>query len=290
MTEILEQEEKNRVEKGTLYLVATPIGNLADLSARAEKVLGGVDFIAAEDTRVTAKLLSHIGVSKPMVPYHEHNKRKCGETIAARLAEGESCALVTDAGSPIISDPGEDIARICEERGLPVTVIPGPCAAVCALMLSGLGARRFSFEGFLEGTKSQKRDRLTLLRSDERTMIFYEAPHNLRETLGMMLDILGNRKISLCREMTKLNEEIIRTDLASAVEMYSEKEPRGEYVLVLSGAMKDEEFWREMTVPEHVSFYLDNGMAKMDAMKAAARDRGVAKNEIYRLMLEDEKD
>lgn len=290
MAEILEREEKNRVEKGTLYLVATPIGNLADLSARAEKVLREADFIAAEDTRVTAKLLAHIGVSKPMIPYHEHNKRKCGETIAARLTEGESCALVTDAGSPIISDPGEDIARICEERGLPVTVVPGPCAAICALMLSGLNARRFSFEGFLEGTKSQKKERLTLLRGDERTMIFYESPHDLLQTLEMMLEILGNRKIALCREMTKLNEEIIRTDLAEAVKMYGEKEPRGEYVLVLSGAVKDEEFWREMTVPQHVGFYLDNGLSKMEAMKAAAKDRGVAKNEIYRQMLEDEQE
>ena len=283
-------EEKNRIEPGTLYLVATPIGNLADLSGRAVKTLCGVDFIAAEDTRVTAKLLAHIGVSKPMIPYHAHNQRSCGETIVARLREGESCALVTDAGSPVISDPGEDIARLCEEQGVAVTVIPGPCAAICALMLSGLNARRFSFEGFLEGTPAAQRERLTLLRSDDRTMIFYASPHDLTDTLSLMREILGNRRIALCREMTKRNEEIQRTDLDGALREYASRPPRGEYVLVVEGGHAESEFWAEMSAEEHVAFYEGNGMRRMDAIKAVARDRGVAKNVIYRQLLPEEPD
>ena len=280
-----ERHEKNKIERGTLYLVATPIGNLADLSPRAAKILAGVDFIAAEDTRVTATLLAYIGISKPMLSYHEHNKRECGKTIASRLAEGESCALVTDAGTPGISDPGEDIAGLCVEKGIHVTSVPGPCAAICALTLSGFDARRFVFEGFIEGTKTQRTEYLRLLKSEKRTLIFYEAPHNLKAMLSDLLDNFGNRRIALCREMTKLNEEIFRTDLSSAAAFYSENEPRGEYVLVMEGSADEEAFWSGMTVGEHAAFYISGGMTKMDAVKAVAKDRGMAKNIIYKTLL-----
>ncbi|MBQ8185839.1 MAG: 16S rRNA (cytidine(1402)-2'-O)-methyltransferase, partial [Clostridia bacterium] len=235
------QFEKNAVEGGVLYLVATPIGNLADISERALKVLSEVDFVAAEDTRNTGLMLSRFDISKPMISYFEHNKRERGEIIVDRIEAGESCALVTDAGTPAISDPGEDIVRLCHERGVKVTSIPGCCAAVTALTLSGLPTGRFTFEGFLSTSKSERRERLSELASEQRTMIFYEAPHKLRNTLDDLLSHFGgDREISLCREITKLNEEVCRTTLAEAVEIYREKEPRGEYVLVISGAKKTE--------------------------------------------------
>lgn len=282
-------DEKNKIERGTLYLVATPIGNLADLSPRAAKILAGVDFIAAEDTRVTAKLLSYIDATKPMISYREHNIRECGEMIASRLAEGESCALVTDAGTPAISDPGEDIARLCAGRKINVTAVPGPCAAICALTLSGLDARRFVFEGFIEGTKTQRMEYLELLKGEKRTLIFYEAPHNIKTTLSELSEVFGNRKIALCRELTKLNEEIIHTDLISAGMLYDEKSPRGEYVLVVEGSSGEESFWNMMSVKEHADFYIEAGMSKMDAVKAVAKDRCTAKNSIYKTLLETEK-
>ena len=226
-------EDKNQVLGGTLYLVATPIGNLSDLSPRALKVLREVDFVAAEDTRNSGLLLSHFGISKPMVSYFEHNKRERGEVIAARLAGGESCALVTDAGTPAISDPGEDIVALCAERGIPVTAIPGACAAITALSVSGLPTGRFVFEGFLTTVKGDKRKRLQELSGEERTIILYEAPHKLRATLADLLAYWGDRKVTLCREITKLNEEIIRTTLAGAVALYEETAPRGEYVLIV---------------------------------------------------------
>ncbi|MHB1151703.1 MAG: 16S rRNA (cytidine(1402)-2'-O)-methyltransferase [Eubacteriales bacterium] len=281
-------EEKNKIERCTLYLVATPIGNLSDLSPRAAKILAGVDFIAAEDTRVTAKLLAYIDTAKPMISYREHNIRECGEMIAARLAEGESCALVTDAGTPAISDPGEDIARLCVARNINVTAVPGPCAAICALTLSGLDARRFVFEGFIEGTKTKRTDYLELLKSEKRTIVFYEAPHNIKTTLSELYEVFGNRKIALCRELTKLNEEIIRTDISSAIALYNEKSPRGEYVLVVEGSSDAEVFWSKMSVKEHVNFYIEAGMTKMDAAKAVAKDRGTAKNIIYKELLNTE--
>ncbi len=279
-------EEKNKIERCTLYLVATPIGNLSDLSPRAVKILAGVDFIAAEDTRVTAKLLAYIDTAKPMISYREHNIRECGEMIAARLAEGESCALVTDAGTPAISDPGEDIARLCAARNINVTAVPGPCAAICALTLSGLDARRFVFEGFIEGTKTKRMNYLELLKSEKRTIVFYEAPHNIKTTLNELYEVFGNRKIALCRELTKLNEEIIRTDISSAIALYTEKSPRGEYVLVVEGSADTEVFWSKMSVKEHLDFYIEAGMMKMDAAKAVAKDRGTAKNNIYKELLE----
>lgn len=280
--------EKNKTEPGVLYLVATPIGNLSDLSERAIKVLSEVDFIAAEDTRNTAKLLGCFGISKPMVSYYQHNRTERGEAICLRLEAGEACALVTDAGTPAISDPGEDLVRLCAERGIKVTLIPGACAAVAALALSGLFTGRFAFEGFMSGAKGERRARLTELSSEERTLIFYEAPHHLLQTLKDFYETFGDRRIALCRELTKLNEEIMRTTLSEAVRYYTENQPRGEYVLVIEGRKKEdrERFWETLTVPEHVKYYTDRGMTKNDAVKAAARDRGVKKNEIYMSVIE----
>ena len=279
-------EEKNKINPGTLYLVTTPIGNLADLSERAKKVLAGVDFVAAEDTRNSAKLLAIFGIKKPMVSYYEHNKRERGEEICSRIAAGESCALVTDAGMPGISDPGEDIVRLCAEKGIPVTAVPGPCAAMTALTLSGLFTGRFAFEGFLSTNKGDRRARLAELKTDTRTLIFYEAPHKLKSTLSDLYEAFGERKISLCRELTKLNEEIYRTVLSEATALYSEREPRGEYVLIVEGASADQvresAFWSGMTLKEHVEYYITEGKSKMDAIKACAKDRGIPKNEVYK--------
>lgn len=278
--------EKNKVEGGTLYLVATPIGNLADLSERALKVLSEVDFVAAEDTRNSGLLLSRFGISKPFVSYYEHNKRERGEYIVSRLKNGESCALVTDAGMPAISDPGEDIVRLCAEVGVPVTAVPGCCAAVTALALSALATGRFAFEGFITTNRHDRRERLTALKYEERTMIFYEAPHKLRQTLDDILEFMGDRKITLCREMTKLNEEIIRTTVSEAVELYREKNPKGEYVLVLEGGIKEDKADEFPADPEeHVKMYESQGMKRMDAIKAAAKDRGVSKGVLYKELL-----
>ncbi len=283
--------EKNAITPSTLYLVATPIGNLADLSARAIKVLTEVDFIAAEDTRNTGHLLAYLGISRPLVSYHEHNKRERGAEIAERLSAGESCALVTDAGTPAISDPGEDLVALCAARGITVTAVPGCSAGITALTLSGLPTRRFTFEGFLSVNKASRRAHLDELRGERRTMIFHEAPHKLKATLDDLLATFGGgRRISLCRELTKLNEEILRTTLSEAVAYYEENTPRGEYVLVLEGAREgstaESAFWADMTVPEHVAHYITSGMTKKDAIKAAARDRGVPKNEVYQQVLD----
>ena len=283
-------EEKNKVQKSTLYLVGTPIGNLSDISERAIKVLSEVDFIAAEDTRNSLRLLSALGIKNELISYHEHNKKASGERLVARLLGGESCALITDAGMPAISDPGEDIVRLCAEAGITVSVIPGPCAAVSALALSGLGTTRFAFEGFLSAQKSERRSRLEELKYEQRTMIFYEAPHKLKATLDDMLVAFGeDRKISLCREITKLNEEIMRTTLSFACKYYSENEPRGEYVLVLDGfsgkIVSDEtQALLTLTPEEHVEFYVNQGLSKMDATKKAAKDRGLSKSELYKIL------
>ena len=278
--------EKNKIEKGTLYLVATPIGNLSDLSERAVKVLSEVDFIAAEDTRNSLKLLSFLGIQKPMVSYFEHNKREHGELIVKRLQDGESCALITDAGTPAISDPGEDIVALCAERSVPVTSIPGACAAIVSLTLSGLPTGRFCFEGFLSANKGERRERLEELAGERRTMIFHEAPHKLRATLEDMRAAFGeDRRISLCRELSKKNEEIMHLTLKETVEYYEKNDPRGEYVLVVEGAQNTKEdtaFWKNMTVQEHVDFYISSGLSKMDAIKQTAKDRGVQKNIIYK--------
>lgn len=281
-------EEKNKIEKGTLYLVATPIGNLSDLSERAVKVLSEADFIAAEDTRNSMRLLSYLGISKPMVSYFEHNKKERGTKIVDRLALGESCALITDAGTPAISDPGEDIVALCAERNIPVCSIPGACAAIVALTVSGLPTGRFCFEGFLSTGKTERQKHLASLANETRTMIFHEAPHKLKNTLADLEKTFGgDRPLSLCRELTKKNEEVLRLTVKQAIEYYQDHEPRGEYVLVLGGAPASDisNDWESISIPEHVQKYMDDGMSKMDAIKAAARDRGVAKNVIYKQVL-----
>ena len=278
--------EKNKIEKGMLYLVATPIGNLADLSERAIKVLSEVDFIAAEDTRNSMKLLSYLGIQKPMVSYFEHNKRERGQVIADRLKNGENCALITDAGTPAISDPGEDIVALCAEQNIPVSSIPGACAGIVALTLSGLPTGRFCFEGFLSANKGERRERLGELENEKRTMIFHEAPHKLKATLEDMKNTFGeDRRISLCRELTKKNEEVLRLTIGSAVEYYENNAPRGEYVLIVEGTTakaKNENFFENMSIEEHVNFYISNGLSKMDAIKSCAKDRGVHKNVVYK--------
>ena len=282
-------KQKNAVLGGVLYLVGTPIGNLSDISERALKVLSEVDFIAAEDTRNSGKLLSYFDIKKPMVSYFEHNKRERGEIIVSRIEAGESCALITDAGMPAISDPGEDIVRICAERGVPVSVVPGPCAAVSALAMSGLFTGKFVFEGFLSTANNERREALESLKNERRTIIFYEAPHKLRGTLADLMKAFGDRKISLCRELTKLNEEVLRMTLSEAIAYYEENQPRGEYVLVLEGASKEEQkanaFWAEMDEFAHVAYYTEQGLSKNDAIKAAAKDRGVGKSEIYNIVM-----
>ena len=285
--------EKNKTEGSTLYLVATPIGNLADISERAKKVLAEADFIAAEDTRNTAKLLMCYGIHAELVSYHEHNRRESGERIVARLLAGESCALVTDAGMPAISDPGEDLVRLCADAGIAVRIVPGACAAVSALALSGLPTAKFAFEGFLSAKAPERRARLAEVASDDRTLIFYEAPHKLKATLSDMADILGqDRRISLCRELTKLNEDVMRTTLGEAVSYYAENDPRGEYVLVVErgdGTKKEsaESALATLSPDEHVKHYEELGMARMAAIKAAARDRGMTKSELYKQLISE---
>ena len=288
----MENKEKNRTLPSTLYLVGTPIGNLSDISERAIKVLSEVDFIAAEDTRNSMKLCAALGIKKELVSYFEHNKRASGEKIVARLLSGASWALVTDAGMPAVSDPGEDIVRLCADAGITVSVVPGPCAAVSALALSALPTARFCFEGFLPARENERKKRLEALIREERTMIFYEAPHKLRATLSDMRDAFGKERcVSLCRELTKLNEEVIRTTLDEAVASYQDKEPRGEFVIVLEGADKESLAQSEenpllsLSPTEHVDHYIRSGLSKMDAIKAAAKDRGMPKSEMYKLVL-----
>ena len=267
---------------GTLYLVPTPIGNLGDISARCRDTLAAADFIAAEDTRVSLKLLNHLEIKKPLVSYHEHNKLESGPRILARLQNGESCALVTDAGCPAISDPGEDLVRLCAEAGVPVVALPGPCAAITALSVSALPTGRFVFEGFLPADKKERKLRLGALLREERTVILYEAPHRLRETLSALLAALGpERRISLCRELTKLHEEVLRMTLGEAAAYFDANEPRGEFVLVLDGAAPSRE---ETTLEEAVALaqaLIAGGMTKKDAVKQAAKDTGFAKNALY---------
>ncbi len=273
---------------GTLYLVPTPIGNLGDISRRCAETLAAADFIAAEDTRVSLKLLNHLEIKKPLVSYHEHNKKESGPRILERLLAGESCALVTDAGCPAISDPGEDLVRLCAEAGVPVCALPGPCAAITALSVSALPTGRFAFEGFLPAQKKERRARLEVLKTEERTLIFYEAPHHLRGTLEDLLEAFGpERPLSLCRELTKLHEEVMRQKLGEAVAYYAANEPRGEYVLVLGGA---EETQRQAVSPaqaaELARALIADGMRTKDAVKQIAEETGVAKNTLYALVVE----
>lgn len=269
-----------------LYLCATPIGNLGDVSQRCIEILNSVDMIAAEDTRHTLKLLNHFNISKPLTSYHEHNKIEKGEYIISLLKEGKDIALVSDAGTPAISDPGEDLVKLCIENNLEVTSIPGPVAAINALILSGLPTRRFTFEGFLSVTKRRKKIHLDGLKNDTHTLIFYEAPHKLVTTLTDMLNTFGDRKIALVRELTKVHEDILRTTFSGALEYYETHAPRGEYVIVVSGAEEaetppEEEWWNGLTVIEHVEEYIKKGMTSKDAVKEAARDRKLSKRDVY---------
>ena len=275
--------EENKLEKGALYVVGTPIGNLSDFSPRAAETLAGADFIAAEDTRVTMKLLNHFGIKKPLVSYYEHNKQEKGSVIADRIAAGETCALVSDAGMPAISDPGEDLVALCAARGIRVLVVPGPSAVISALAVSGLPTGRFTFEGFLSVNKKSRQDHLQSLAGEQRTMVFYEAPHKLLNTLQDLLRAFGpDRRISLCRELTKLHEEVIRTTLQGALDYYQDLAPRGEYVLVLEGAAPPAQ--TELTLEDAlklVSQKVEQGLSRKDAIKQTAKETGFAKNALY---------
>lgn len=271
---------------GMLTLVGTPIGNLSDMSPRAVEALRACDFIAAEDTRVSLTLLNHFGIKKPLVSYFEHNKRERGEQICARIEAGENCALVTDAGMPAISDPGEDIVALCHERGIVVSVTPGPSAVVTALAVSGMPTGRFTFEGFLSMSKRSRREHLESLRSEHRTMVFYEAPHKLLSTLEDLLNAIGDRRIALVRELTKLHEEVIRTTLSEAVRRFQQENPRGEFVLVIEGAAPEKP---EAVTPEQAAElaaeWIEQGLSASEAAKRAAAETGVKKGEIYRLII-----
>ena len=274
---------------GSLILVPTPIGNLGDISSRAAEALADADFIAAEDTRVTVKLLNHLGLKKPMVSYYEHNKITSGTYIVERLLSGETCALVTDAGTPAISDPGEDLVRLCAEAGLSITSIPGPCAAITALTLSGLPTGRFSFEGFLSINKKTRRQHLDSLRNETRTMIFYEAPHKLIATLRDFQKAFGSdRKISMCRELTKIHEEVLRMTLGEAVSYYESNEPRGEYVLILAGTEKliDTGPSLDLCLKE-VHNLMQEGLSLKDAVKQVSKTGGIPKNTLYEAAISD---
>ena len=276
--------EKNLVEKGTLYVVGTPIGNLGDFSPRAVEVLSQVDFIAAEDTRVTVKLLNHFEIKKPLISYFEHNKYEKGDYICDRIEAGESCAIVSDAGMPAISDPGEMLVFQCAERNIPVYVVPGPSAVVSALAISGLPTGRFSFEGFLSVNKKSRREHLNEIKNDKRTLIFYEAPHKLIYTLKDMLEAFGDRRISVVRELTKIHEEVKRTTLKEAVSFYTENNPKGEFVLVLEGAKEDLSL-KEYTLEDAVELAkekIEEGFSASDAAKFAAAESETKKGRIYR--------
>ena len=272
---------------GTLYLVPTPIGNLGDISPRCRETLAAADFIAAEDTRVTMKLLNHLDLHKPLVSYYEHNKLESGKRIMERLLAGETCALVTDAGTPAISDPGEDLVRLCARAEVPVCAVCGPCAAVTALAASGLPTGRFTFEGFLSVNKKSRREHLSSLLTEQRTMIFYEAPHKLCATLEDLRQAFGNaRRISLCRELSKLHEEVLRMTLDEAVAYYAQQPPRGEYVLVVAGAEAPLE--TALTLEDAVRLVLSQveaGLSKKDAVKRIAEQTGFPKNELYNAVL-----
>lgn len=269
-----------------LYVVGTPIGNMGDMSPRAVETLDSVDFIAAEDTRVTLKLLNHFGIKKPMVSYFEHNKHDKGERIIDRILAGESCAVVTDAGMPCISDPGEDLIRQCEQAGIRTVVVPGPSAVISALAVSGLETGRFTFEGFLSVNKKSRSEHLESLRSERRTMIIYEAPHKLPNTLKDLYDNFGDRRLTIARELTKLHEEIIRTTTAKAAEQYIEEPLKGEIVLILEG--KKESKTSDITPEEAVAYakkLIEGGMRPTDAAKEAAAMAGLKKNDIYKELI-----
>lgn len=278
---------------GTLYLCATPIGNLQDMTPRVIETLREVDVIAAEDTRNSIKLLNHFEIRTPMTSYHEYNKIEKAEQLVSQLLSGKNIALITDAGTPAISDPGEVLVAKCQEAGVPVTSLPGCCACITALTLSGLPTRRFCFEGFLPADKKEKKYILDELQNETRTIIMYEAPHHLKRTLKELYEILGQRRITLCRELTKKFETVFPTTLEEALAYYEENEPKGEYVLVLEGKSRKELLqseqakWEEMSIEEHMALYEGQGIDRKSAMKMVAADRGVSKREIYQALLEN---
>lgn len=275
------------MEQGMLYLCATPIGNLEDMTFRAVRMLKEVDLIAAEDTRNSIKLLNYFEIKTPMTSYHEFNKYEKAAWLVEQMKQGKNVACITDAGTPGISDPGEELVKQCHEAGITVTALPGACACVNALIVSGLPTRRFCFEAFLPAEKRKRQEYLEELKTETRTIILYEAPHHLRKTLEELLQTLGNRRISVCRELTKKHETIFQTTLEEAISYYQENEPRGECVLVLQGKSSEElkqentQKWMEMSVEEHMNFYLSQGVDKKAAMKQVAKDRGVSKRDIY---------
>lgn len=278
--------EGNKLLRGALYVVGTPIGNLSDFSPRAAETLAAVDFIAAEDTRVTMKLLNHFGIKKPLVSYYEHNKAEKGGRIVDRILAGETCAIVSDAGMPAISDPGEDLVALCAEHDVPVLVVPGPSAVISALAVSGLPTGRFTFEGFLSVNKKSRKDHLESVKNEVRTMVFYEAPHKLPYTLRDMAEVFGDRRIALVREITKIHEECVRTTLYKATEYYEQNAPKGEFVLVIEGAKAEEQ--KEMTLEDAVEAAkkaMENGSSASDAAKEAAKLSGFKKGEIYKALM-----
>ena len=278
---------------GTLFLCATPIGNLEDMTYRVVRTLQEVDLIAAEDTRNSIKLLNHFEIKTPMTSYHEFNKIEKAYDLIRQMQEGKNVALITDAGMPGISDPGEDLVRLCYEAGIEVTVLPGACACVTALTLSGLPTRRFCFEAFLPSEKKLRQEILEELKTETRTIVLYEAPHRLVKTLKELSDYLGDRRITLCRELTKKHETAFTTTLSGALEYYEDQEPKGECVIVMEGRnrreMKEEMIrsWEEMSLEEHMQLYLDRGMEQKEAMKAVAKDRGIGKRDVYQMLLKD---
>ncbi len=275
---------------GILYLVPTPIGNLGDISRRCRQTLEEADFIAAEDTRVSLKLLNHLGIKKSLVSYYEHNKAFKGNVILERILAGETCALVSDAGSPAISDPGEDLVKLCAEAGVTVCAIPGPCAVITALSISGQATGRFCFEGFLSTAKKSRREHLEALSAETRTMVFYEAPHKLLATLQDMAQVFGgDRPISLCRELTKLHEEVVRTTLAGAIQRYTENAPKGEFVLVLAGALEQEKVVATtVDAAARVAELMAEGLSRKDAVKQTAKELDLPKNAVYEAALQIE--
>ena len=280
------------MEAGKLFLCATPIGNLGDISQRVLETLDQVDLIAAEDTRNSIKLLNHFGIKKPLTSYHEYNKVEKAVVLIEKMKAGSQIALITDAGTPAISDPGEVLVKMCQEAGIVVTSLPGPAACITALTLSGLSTRRFSFEGFLPVDKGEKKQVLEELSKETRTMILYEAPHHLKRTLKELYEAVGNRKLTLCRELTKKFETIFPTTLQEAIAYYEENEPRGEYVLVLEGKSlleieeEKREVWQQMSILEHMSHYEQKGMDHKSAMKQVAKDRGISKRDVYQYLIE----
>ena len=278
---------------GTLYLCATPIGNLSDVSVRCLEILNEADLIACEDTRRTLGLLNHFDIHKPLTSYHEHNKKEKGGYITGLLKEGKNIVLVSDAGTPAISDPGEDLVCLCIEEGINVTSIPGPVAAINALILSGLPTKRFAFEGFLSVNNRHRKEHLANVKNDTRTLIVYEAPHKLKSTLSDMASAFGeDRRIALARELTKVHEEILRMTIGEAVSYYSENNPRGEYVLIIEGATvkgnsAEDEWWQGLEIDEHIDRYIEQGIDKKEAIKLCAKDRNMQKREVYNIYNKD---